>query len=537
MPIGARSDGLSSHRRVHSGSVGSSELRTRASRNDNRPNQLLQPGDGKFVPVASFQASDMVVLRAMLDSRHVRNMTCEDVLDSLDGVNNHTAEQWTRYLLRNIHSIELVDPPLGESTHVEPSSTSFLYPVSASSISGPSESFTPVGRNLSVTRMQSSTRGAPPIFVPEVNANHDSPPRGRPRNSTSRVSDDHNNDRGTPLVEVTDLESPLASRHARSPTPPRRIQKFSDNRYRYTDEDMAYFVKMGRHMVRQDPNVSLDRILLRVTEKAPHHNLRSWQQHLKKHPGLVQRMRSGANPMIKPYFTREDEEAQLEVGPNAARNRSETMTEDDGIIRDLVEDAPGDATDDENNLGDLGSSYKPVEERVLARYIALHRHDWSHRSMRENINHFHQEYRWSRTEIAWFEFYRKNREAIDNLASRLRLQPRSKPNSRRRAGQNSPSIIIDMIQDSSSSSPLDSHNQKEPTQNESPRKVVRRTAAANATPSDDVRQGILKRKEPDSGFDSSRGENDMSSGRLAEDTGSSWLSLAMGATKSFLVPK
>ena len=39
-----------------------------------------------LTPVHTFHASDMLSLRSMLDSRHHRNMTCEEVVDVLHGV-------------------------------------------------------------------------------------------------------------------------------------------------------------------------------------------------------------------------------------------------------------------------------------------------------------------------------------------------------------------------------------------------------------------------------------------------------------------
>ena len=73
---------------------------------------------------------------------------------------------------------------------------------------------------------------------------------------------------------------------------------------------------------------------------------------------------------------------------------SEADVEDDSIMAEnTIEDAPGDATDDEGKLGPQRSIWQPAERRVLARYIALHPQDWSQKPLGENIRLFHKEVR------------------------------------------------------------------------------------------------------------------------------------------------
>lgn len=51
-----------------------------------------------LTPMETFHASDMLLLRSMLDSRHHRNMTCEEVVDALHGVSCLFPIKYTRFM-------------------------------------------------------------------------------------------------------------------------------------------------------------------------------------------------------------------------------------------------------------------------------------------------------------------------------------------------------------------------------------------------------------------------------------------------------
>ena len=74
-------------------------------------------------------------------------------------------------------------------------------------------------------------------------------------------------------VENIDLDADDAdssdsdSRASRSPTPPKTTIKWSSTRFKYTEEDIEFCIKMGQHMLRQNPDISLEQIAEKVHEK------------------------------------------------------------------------------------------------------------------------------------------------------------------------------------------------------------------------------------------------------------------------------
>ena len=78
----ARNVGSSAHRQ-HNESANASAPYTDVAREMNVSNEHNNRGP---VSDTDFQPSDMVILRALLDGRNNRNMSCEEILDSLDGV-------------------------------------------------------------------------------------------------------------------------------------------------------------------------------------------------------------------------------------------------------------------------------------------------------------------------------------------------------------------------------------------------------------------------------------------------------------------
>lgn len=101
-----------------------------------------------------------------------------------------------------------------------------------------------------------------------------------------------------------------------------------------------------------------------------------------------------------PYQAREDSDDSADESPAPEQGdvdedpRAVTQESED-VEPDLpVPDQPGDATEDEKNLGDAGSKYNGSDERVLARYIATHP-EWHKRSVKQNIRLFYEKVRTS----------------------------------------------------------------------------------------------------------------------------------------------
>ncbi|KAI0094781.1 hypothetical protein BDY19DRAFT_988583 [Irpex rosettiformis] len=473
----------------------------------------------QFVPVESFQAGDMLILRTLLDSRHNRNMTCEDILDELHGIGNHTTEQWTRYLLRYIVTIEL-GPHKEESTSkvVQSSPTSMTQSrlPTGSSFSGSRDS-TLVSHNDPVAEPSTFNQRRSPSSISDMYT--DAPVQRLVRQHNSRT---RNNDDSEPEDDGGVAHSDPSG--SRSPTPPMNPQMFDRTRYLFTKEDTTFLTKLSRRMINKDPNTTQHQIAEIAGTKAPHHSVHSWASYIHKHPKFSPHTpRARPNVVVvRSLDSLEDADAsgedsdrpapgQIQVG---ARAGSPSLTEDtvDIIVDPPAPDAPGDATEDEKNMGNTHSRYNAADQRVLARYIVQHP-EWHERSLVNNIRLFYQEYQ-VRTEDAWKHYYSMNKDYIDQLASGMKLQKRRNAKGKGRAG-----FVANTSRrgnnNGSISSPSSQHPFEQGTLVGDVREdIVRssRTYGVNAIGEDartssQSRRTSHKRKAPESGFDSDDSRN------------------------------
>ena len=93
MPREASSDGPVSHGQLHrtskSASASAHVTMSRKEQTD-RSNRQRSLSKEEVESDASFDHSDMTILRTLLNGRHGRGMSYEEVFDSLDGVSHHS---------------------------------------------------------------------------------------------------------------------------------------------------------------------------------------------------------------------------------------------------------------------------------------------------------------------------------------------------------------------------------------------------------------------------------------------------------------
>ena len=79
-----------------------------------------------------------------------------------------------------------------------------------------------------------------------------------------------------------------------------------------------------------------------------------------------------------------------QITPKAQKVSQPVIEESMRIVVDLpAPDLPGDATEDEKNMGEPWAKYNGPDQRVLARYIATHP-EWHTRSITENCQAFYE---------------------------------------------------------------------------------------------------------------------------------------------------
>lgn len=158
--------------------------------------------------------------------------------------------------------------------HPEGPSSSSTTPQETSALASES---THVDRSQPVARLLGSNRSVSAANHPDV------PPQTRTWNNSGRARCDYL-DHQPVSVEIIDLDadsSASGSRVSRSPTPPKTTLRYANRGFRYTEEDIEFCIKMGQHMLRQDPGISMEQIAERVHEKvrrlqalSPLHNRR-----------------------------------------------------------------------------------------------------------------------------------------------------------------------------------------------------------------------------------------------------------------------
>ena len=91
MPREASSDGSVSHGQLHRTSKSAStSAHVTMSRKEQTDRSNRQRSKEEVESDASFDHSDMTILCTLLNGRHGRGMSYEEVFDSLDGVSHHS---------------------------------------------------------------------------------------------------------------------------------------------------------------------------------------------------------------------------------------------------------------------------------------------------------------------------------------------------------------------------------------------------------------------------------------------------------------
>ena len=90
MPREASSDGSVSRVQHRTSKSASASAHVTMSRKEQTDRSNRQRSKEEVESDASFDHSDMTILRTLLDGRHGRGMSYEEVFDSLDGVSHHS---------------------------------------------------------------------------------------------------------------------------------------------------------------------------------------------------------------------------------------------------------------------------------------------------------------------------------------------------------------------------------------------------------------------------------------------------------------
>ncbi|KAH9899954.1 hypothetical protein C8Q73DRAFT_681533 [Cubamyces lactineus] len=259
----------------------------------------------QVAPVGS-APDDESRLIAALRNRKSLNVSFRQALESLDGVNNHSAAAWKDYFLDHIHRLYAQSDPQrpkeprsgdqAPTTQATGERYSIATPLEEGRVPRPhlSKEARPTLPRPSNVSSHSSTM-TPPEFSrrsPDLSGN---PPLGTRRRRGSPVAMYH---AGTRI--------PLWSeRLSVKPTPPTWEKNDGS---KFTDADKTFFIHYIQWRMHNDPLITKPELYAELAEHAPHHDADAWKRHWDKWPQLPDKLfiegRNRAYPPTQPSISR-----------------------------------------------------------------------------------------------------------------------------------------------------------------------------------------------------------------------------------------
>ncbi|ETW86945.1 hypothetical protein HETIRDRAFT_306287 [Heterobasidion irregulare TC 32-1] len=332
-----------------------------------------------FVPVPVGQSPyDKDILVHALHASSGKGINYRQSLESLNGVNNHTADQWKDYYLENVHHINSLVSKLSNGPASEPVNHSVKKPI-----------ITPPSGQDTNTSLQTARRK-----LPHLNHSSSAPQAGSsssPRQCNRRVPGSMNPPSDMARSQPTSSESlmaspsiPTASTSAitprvpsHEPSPPADIGPAlfwqSGTRRPFTPKDKTYLNKYMAWALSRDSTLSKAELAKRLAARASHHTESSWAQVI----GNVL-LTEDTN---KAYKNGSDK--TIEISDDDDETVEESL--ENGPDYDPSDDDPSDleSTDDDlAQMGEARSAFTDTDMRMVAKWVASHP-DWEEMSYKE----------------------------------------------------------------------------------------------------------------------------------------------------------
>ncbi|KAI0327096.1 hypothetical protein GY45DRAFT_1328013 [Cubamyces sp. BRFM 1775] len=331
----------------------------------NMPDLLRQahPRPSSSAPVGSMPDDEELIVDAL---RRCKNsgLTPRQALDSLDGVNNHSAAAWKDYFLDHMHRLHarsrLPRPDsLPTARRTEPRGEQKALSHEAS----PADSERNEGRSRpppTIPRKQnvkSSSRKERAQSVSERS------PSSKPIAATStKKAPQQRSKRGPTFFAALPTgvrrrqASPVPMFHAGTripqsqtiikPTPP-TSEEGSGNRF--TDAEKVFFIQYLQWRMRDDPTVTKDELCEELAEAIPQHDAGAWKRHWDKYPELPDQIfiegRKGAARATRTH------------SGTTASDSDESQGSEDG---EGETDSSGSDSESESEASDRASSPRPA---------------------------------------------------------------------------------------------------------------------------------------------------------------------------------
>ncbi|KAI0661067.1 hypothetical protein C8Q70DRAFT_762345 [Cubamyces menziesii] len=370
----------------------------------NMPDLLRQanPQTAPSAPVGSRPDDEELIVDALRRCK-TSVLTPRQALDSLDGVNNHSAAAWKDYFLDHMHRLHARSrlpkpetlPTARRSEHrgEQKAPSHETSPPDPERNDGRSRT-TPVLPRKQTAKSSSRKERAP--SVPERSSS--SKPAAATSTSTKKAPQERSR-RGPTFFAALPTgvrrrqASPVPMFHAGTripqsqthvkPTPPAPEESGGS---RFTDAEKVFFIHYLQWRMHDDPTVTKDELYEELAEAIPHHDAGAWKRHWDKHPELPDQIfiegRKGAATTTRTQSgsaasDSEDGQGSEEDGEGESdTSESESESESEGSDRASSPPAPVKAP------AKRGRGRPPKHEvtkddfRALARYKFENRKIW-----------------------------------------------------------------------------------------------------------------------------------------------------------------
>ncbi|KAF6766555.1 hypothetical protein DFP72DRAFT_866981 [Ephemerocybe angulata] len=419
------------------------------------PANVLQDAIALSAPV---QVTDEPTLVQYILNGIQRGQNYKEILNSLHGINGHSASLWKDYYLENKGRIDtwvtMCQRNAKEKNNQQQAASEDKGPVPAvkkPAIKKPS----PASFNVDESPERPIVPAKRPRGRPKGSTNKASAPPKASTSKAARTKEDTpvaalSHATGSRRATLNSLTAPTAvfNSHlpppnadikipdppSRSPSPPTRVIPLKRGN-KYTDEDREFFIKFIHRSLIKDNTLTRHELCERIAEKAPHHTTQSWLSHWSNNHDLPDKLLSQAHEKMWQTGNTNavPSEGREEPKPKRPRYRDLSASEDDDDDNgnDEEDDEISNASDsddgvpvrhwDKEDMGGKGEPFTDADMYMVAKRIARYQGDWEAASMRERWDSFAKKHP-QRSDKSWQQYYRNNEKQIKLLVEKIRKE-------------------------------------------------------------------------------------------------------------------
>ncbi|KAH9950430.1 hypothetical protein B0H21DRAFT_534454 [Amylocystis lapponica] len=386
---------------------------------------------GSAVP---FSHQDEKLLVKTLYVRLGTGKTRRQALESLHGVNSHTAGQWKDHYLEHGDRLDEQVAEFGVRASAGASSQRASGSSSQSrerSTKTPHISSPPHAQKA---RKEISEHPSPSSPLAKEKPSH-TPRSARISRDVKPVKPPKSPRRRYRQISAPP-DSEIPAPPSRSPSPPIADDDEDNVPHRYTKAEHAFFIASTQWQLRKDPTLSITRLLKVLAKKVPRHTANSWGSYLRDRRPLFDKLSSAATGEPTPTHSDSDETSDHDQDDDDDGDEDGSGDDPEGKVFAEEPDETGDELEDlsgsdepltEEDIPNMGLSGGPItdaDKRMIAKHVAS-MPNWHTLSYGQKWTSFHMKYP-QRSSKAWAECYRRNELAFAPLVRRYKRKFKGK---------------------------------------------------------------------------------------------------------------